>query len=117
MVVRSIIDQNSLDTFLQLAELADAKFVGERQAQLVDNNAQQAKVRIENFDRTHSEQLAVKMNEALDKIGRIPQRVKFTEKMSVAAFDQLERSEFLRWRRQLAELEESKLLTMTSTKY
>uniref|UniRef100_A0A8C6XFN1 Large subunit GTPase 1 homolog n=1 Tax=Naja naja TaxID=35670 RepID=A0A8C6XFN1_NAJNA len=101
---QSVTEQSPLEAFLTAAELAGAAFAAEKL------NARLAPRR----GATEVEAGRPREEEEEEKrVLRIPRRPPWDEQTSPAALNQAERDSFLRWRRQLAWLEEEENLLLT----
>uniref|UniRef100_A0A670ZU06 Large subunit GTPase 1 homolog n=1 Tax=Pseudonaja textilis TaxID=8673 RepID=A0A670ZU06_PSETE len=98
---QSVTEQSPLEAFLAAAELAGAAFAAEKL------NARLAP------GRGAAEEEAGRPQEEEKRVLRIPRRPPWDEQTSPAALNQAERDSFLRWRRQLAWLEEEENLLLT----
>ncbi|KAK9853909.1 hypothetical protein WJX84_010460 [Apatococcus fuscideae] len=97
----SMVETNDLNTFLQLAELADRDFSAQRGEVHVLSTGEQPKV--------DSQQKAAERRAA--EI-RNQHRPAWTAETTPAQLDHHERSAFLEWRRELAKVEEDEKLTL-----
>ncbi|XP_029140831.1 large subunit GTPase 1 homolog [Protobothrops mucrosquamatus] len=97
---QSVTEQSPLEAFLAAAELADAAFAAEKlDVRLVPGGA--------------AEEAARPREEQERQVLRVPRRPPWDEQTSPAALEQAERDSFLRWRRQLAWMEEEENLLLT----
>lgn len=104
MNVKSITDQSNLEEFLSTAELAGQEFTAEKDnATLVAaaSGPSEVKSQVYNHSESFSGMLA------------IPRRPEWNDEMTKSELVQLEKSEFLKWRRRLAKIQESKDLIVT----
>ncbi|KAL7991180.1 hypothetical protein Chor_012835 [Crotalus horridus] len=97
---QSVTEQSPLEAFLAAAELAGAAFAAEKlDVRLVPGGA--------------AEEAARPREEQERQVLRVPRRPLWDEQTSPAALEQAERDSFLRWRRQLAWMEEEENLLLT----
>ena len=104
--LKSILDQNSLDEFVQLAEMSQKKFEAERQSQqVIGGNAviptQASEGLIDKFVESQ-EGKAKPIHTPL----KIPRRPEWNKEMSAIEINQNENMSFLEWRRDIASMEE-----------
>ena len=98
--VRSVTEQSSLEEFLSTAELASAAY-----------DHQIANVKI--LDHKTGQEEENEREESDDVVLTIPRRPKWCRDMSKSELIALEKQEFLKWRRRVAQVQESKNLTVT----
>ncbi|XP_032081214.1 large subunit GTPase 1 homolog isoform X2 [Thamnophis elegans] len=99
---QSVTEQSPLEAFLAAAELAGAAFAAEK-----------LNVRLAPGCGAAEEAGRPREEEEEERVLRIPRRPPWDEQTSPTALDQAERDSFLRWRRQLAWLEEEENLLLT----
>ncbi|XP_026542989.1 large subunit GTPase 1 homolog [Notechis scutatus] len=104
---QSVTEQSPLEAFLAAAELAGAAFAAEKL------NARLAPGRGAAEEEAGRPQKEEEEEEEEKRVLRIPRRPPWDEQTSPAALNQAERDSFLRWRRQLAWLEEEESLLLT----
>ncbi|KAM3834194.1 large subunit GTPase 1 homolog isoform 1-T1 [Vipera latastei] len=98
---QSVTEQSPLEAFLAAAELAGAAFAAEKlDVRLVPPGGA-------------AEEAGRPREEQERRVLRVPRRPPWDEQTSPAALEQAERDSFLRWRRQLAWMEEEENLLLT----
>jgi large subunit GTPase 1 len=112
--IMSIIDQNSLDEFVQLAQLSNKQFTAEKEGVVIVNrkevlqgsteSATAQKELLSNFMITES---AIKNPKYT--LLKIPRRPKWTTEMSAQEIQTQENIAFLQWRRDIAMIEENNM--------
>lgn len=100
--VRSVTEQSSLEEFLSTAELASAAYANERQNVTIVEERGREKI---------SDAPATDGSD--DVVLTIPRRPKWNREMSKSELILLEKQEFLKWRRRVAHVQESKNLMVT----
>ncbi|KAM5165564.1 large subunit GTPase 1 homolog [Mantella aurantiaca] len=106
--LQSVTEQSSLDDFLATAELAGTEFVAEKlNIKFVPAEARTGLLTSEESSRID------KLHEENKQFLCIPRRPHWDENTSAEDLQQAERENFLKWRRQLAILEEEKKLILT----
>ncbi|CAI9542965.1 unnamed protein product [Staurois parvus] len=106
--LQSVTEQSSLDDFLATAELAGTEFVAEKlNIKFVPAEARTGLLTSEESNRIN------KLHEENKQFLCIPRRPVWDENTSAEDLQQAEREDFLKWRRQLAILEEEKKLILT----
>ncbi|XP_064418361.1 large subunit GTPase 1 homolog [Latimeria chalumnae] len=106
--LQSVTEQNSLDEFLATAELAGTEFVAEKlNIQFVPAEARTGLLTAEESKRIK------KLHEENKQFLRIPRRPHWDESTSAEQLRLAERTSFLEWRRELAQLEEEQKLILT----
>ncbi|XP_070801469.1 large subunit GTPase 1 homolog isoform X1 [Pituophis catenifer annectens] len=103
---QSLTEQSPLEAFLAAAELAGAAFAAEKLNVRLAPGCGAA----EEAGRPREEE---EEEEEEERVLRIPRRPPWDKQTSPAALNQAERDSFLRWRRQLAWLEEEENLLLT----
>ncbi|KAG0126512.1 hypothetical protein HOY82DRAFT_627882 [Tuber indicum] len=108
--MRSITQQNDLDEFLNTAELADTDFTAEKMSNMKIIH----KGQINPYLLTADEEKAAKTKHRQNKQQlTVPRRPYWDSATTPAELERREKDSFLRWRRGLAELQETKDLLMT----
>ncbi|KAM4549314.1 large subunit GTPase 1 homolog [Odontesthes bonariensis] len=106
--LQSVTEQNSMDDFLATAEMAGTEFVAEKlNIKFVPAEARAGLLTAE--EKTRLKQLHEENKHFL----RIPRRPHWDESTSPDALQQAEKDSFLKWRRELAQLEEEQKLILT----
>ncbi|XP_077059907.1 large subunit GTPase 1 homolog [Siphateles boraxobius] len=106
--LQSVTEQSSLDDFLATAELAGTEFVAEKMnIKFVPAEARAGLISAEESRRLK------KLHEDNKELLRIPRRPPWDESTSPEVLQQTERDSFLKWRRELAGLEEEQKLILT----
>ncbi|XP_072264306.1 large subunit GTPase 1 homolog [Pyxicephalus adspersus] len=106
--LQSVTEQSSLDDFLATAELAGTEFVAEKlNIKFVPAEARTGLLTSEESNRIK------KLHEENKQFLSIPRRPHWDENTSAEDLQLAERENFLKWRRQLATLEEEKKLILT----
>ncbi|XP_073482448.1 large subunit GTPase 1 homolog [Aquarana catesbeiana] len=106
--LQSVTEQSSLDDFLATAELAGTEFVAEKlNIKFVPAEARTGLLTSEESNRID------KLHEEYKQFLCIPRRPRWDENTSAEDLQQAEREDFLKWRRELATLEEEKKLILT----
>ncbi|XP_069474681.1 large subunit GTPase 1 homolog [Ambystoma mexicanum] len=106
--LQSVTEQSSLDDFLATAELAGTEFVAEKlNIKFVPAEARTGLLSVEETNRIHE------LHEQNKQLLSIPRRPFWDETTSPESLQQAERDSFLKWRRQLALLEEEQKLILT----
>ncbi|KAJ1087827.1 hypothetical protein NDU88_000990 [Pleurodeles waltl] len=106
--LQSVTEQSSLDDFLATAELAGTEFVAEKlNIKFVPAEARTGLLSTEETNRIN------KLHEENKQYLSIPRRPYWDENTSPESLQQAERDSFLKWRRQLALLEEEQKLILT----
>lgn len=105
--LKSVTELNSLDEFLETAQLAGTEFTAERM----------------NIEYVHAPSLGVVSSQENELIKsaqelykdsiQIPRRPKWNENMTAQELETLEREAFLEWRRSLADIQEKDNITLT----
>lgn len=106
--LQSVTEQSSMDDFLATAELAGTEFVAEKlNIKFVPAEARTGLLSAEETNRIN------KLHEENKQYLSIPRRPFWDENTSPESLQQAERDSFLKWRRQLAVLEEEQKLILT----
>uniref|UniRef100_A0A3Q3R0J6 CP-type G domain-containing protein n=1 Tax=Monopterus albus TaxID=43700 RepID=A0A3Q3R0J6_MONAL len=106
--LQSVTEQSSLDDFLATAELAGTEFVAEKlNIRFVPAEARAGLLTAEEKNRLK------KLHEDSKHFLRIPRRPDWDEGTSPEVLQQAEKDSFLKWRRELAQLEEEQKLILT----
>ncbi|XP_078522423.1 large subunit GTPase 1 homolog [Lissotriton helveticus] len=106
--LQSVTEQSSLDDFLATAELAGTEFVAEKlNIKFVPAEARTGLLSAEETNRIN------KLHEENKQYLSIPRRPFWDESTSPESLQEAERDSFLKWRRQLAVLEEEQKLILT----
>jgi large subunit GTPase 1 len=111
--LKSVLEQNSLEEFMQMADMSKRKFEAERGgAQLVEANTV---IPVFHEDSNFSQSNGViskflteaNINRPFYKPLKIPRRPEWTKEMSATEINQNESFAFLNWRRDIASIEEN----------
>eukprot|EP00210_Caulerpa_lentillifera_P008475 g8085.t1 len=108
MQQQSILDQDDLDHMMTMAELAGRDFAAERQ-KVVILDSQLASYHHKSTTPSNDDEEEIKLaQQRCKKFVRIPRRPQWTNSniSSVSELDQIEKSAFLKWRRELAQITE-----------
>ncbi|CAD8094879.1 unnamed protein product [Paramecium primaurelia] len=107
--LQSIIDQNPLNEYLQMAEMANIKYQAEKKSDIVVNEQQKQLVINVNAIRKgqlpNSSVYDYQKNQLLVDL-QIPRRPRWDEKTTVEQLRLMENENFLKWRKELAKFEE-----------
>lgn len=112
--LRSVTQENSLDEFLNTAELADHDFTAEKGQQVKIIKVGNTSLVNQSGLLTEEEMLALrKKHQLFENKLTIPKRPKWTKEMLKLQIERQENLAFLEWRRQLAQLTEQNDLILT----
>ena len=103
---QSVLDMSDLEEFMALAQLQDRDWTAERGQVVVIHDGAESQARVTAEERRAAE-------EANRHLLRIPRRPKWDQSTSAEELADLERVEFLEWRREIAKLEEDPRLTVS----
>ena len=104
---QSVLDMSDLEEFMALAQLQDRDWTAERGQVVVIHDGAESQARVTAEERRAAE-------EANRHLLRIPRRPKWDKGTSAEELADLERVEFLEWRREIAKLEEDPRLTVSA---
>jgi large subunit GTPase 1 len=110
--LKSILEQNSLEEFMQMAELSNKRFEGSRDAVIVDGNmvihgtGDDAKANAHKINQFLNEENV--LNPQYRPL-KIPRRPKWNKEMSAEDIRAQENIAFLEWRRDIALIEENQI--------
>lgn len=107
MNLKSVTELNSLDEFLETAELAGTEFTAERM------NIEYVDVSSSGITTKREDEMIKSAQEKYKDSVRIPRRPEWNENMSAQELDLIEKESFLQWRRALAEIQEKEHITLT----
>ncbi|KAK9825625.1 hypothetical protein WJX74_011060 [Apatococcus lobatus] len=103
----SMVETNDLNTFLQMAELADRDFSAQRGETVVLSTGE--KPNVDDHEKASARRAAELRNQHRLTV---PRRPAWTADTTPAQLDHHERNAFLEWRRELAKVEEDEKLTL-----
>lgn len=112
--LRSVTQENSLDEFLNTAQLADTDFTAEKGLQVKIIKVGNTSIVNQQGLLTTDEMTAIRQRHmALENKLTIPRRPRWTKEMSKFQIERQENLAFLEWRRQLADLTENNEVLLT----
>ncbi|KAK6458148.1 uncharacterized protein RJT20DRAFT_126083 [Scheffersomyces xylosifermentans] len=112
--LRSVTQENSLDEFLNTAQLADTDFTAEKQQQVKIIKVGNTSIVNQNGLLTAEEMIEMrKKHQLFENKLTIPRRPKWSKEQSKLEIERQENLSFLSWRRDLAALTESNDLLLT----
>lgn len=106
--MQSVIEANDLSELLDLAQLADRDFAGNRGEAVVVMTGP-----VTSMDNERNKRERMELEERHRHRLRVPRRPHWTPSTTPEELDLMERRSFLEWRRDLAKLEEEERLTLT----